>query len=182
MKRYSGFTLIELMAVISIVAIMMAIGMPAYRYVTASNRMAGEVNGLLGDMQLARAEAIKQGFPVTVCHSSDGTTCTPTVTTWDGGWIVFTDANHSRSVDGNDVILRVQRPFANNDTFNADNNIGAVTFNREGFAMGLPGPVTITLHDPVPIPSYTRCVYLTIVGSVATFTPISAVPVGVNCS
>jgi type IV fimbrial biogenesis protein FimT len=181
MKRYAGFTLVELMAVISIVSIMMAIGVPAYKYVTASNRMAGEVNGLLGDMQFARAEAIKQGSSVTVCRSADGTTCSATSTDWESGWIVFNDPTASKSVPNTQAILRLQKPFANRDTFTAENNIGAISFNREGFAMGLPGPVTITLHDPVPIASYTRCLYATIVGSIGTLTPASAAAVGVTC-
>src|SRR5437868_13985388 len=55
-KLRSGFTLTELMAVIAIAAILMAIGVPSYRYVGASYRMSSEVNGLLGDLQFARSE------------------------------------------------------------------------------------------------------------------------------
>jgi type IV fimbrial biogenesis protein FimT len=54
MKVTAGFTLIELIVVITIVSILMAVGVPSYRYVTNSNRMSAEVNGLLGDLQFAR--------------------------------------------------------------------------------------------------------------------------------
>src|SRR5690348_14373151 len=74
-RSISGFTLIELMFAIVIIAVLMAIADPSYRYITNSNRMAAEVNGLLGDMQYARSEAIKRGQNVTVCESSDGSSC-----------------------------------------------------------------------------------------------------------
>jgi len=64
-----------LLVVITIVAILMGLGVPSFKYVTVSNRMSAEVNGLLGDMQLARAEAIKEGSSVTVCSSTDGANC-----------------------------------------------------------------------------------------------------------
>ena len=65
MKRQRGFSLTELVMVMAIVAILLAIGVPSYRYIGNSYRMSSEVNGLLGDLMLARAEAIKDsGMPV----------------------------------------------------------------------------------------------------------------------
>ena len=60
---------------IAIAAIVAMLGVPSFRYVTNSNRIAGEVNGLLGDLQFARAEAIKEGQNVTVCVSANGASC-----------------------------------------------------------------------------------------------------------
>ena len=76
---------------------------------TNSNRIAAEINGLLGDLQFARAEAIKEGQTVTVCVSSNGATCAgAAVSTWQNGWIVFSDVNNDHTVDAGDAILRVQ--------------------------------------------------------------------------
>jgi len=75
MKRQYGFTLTELVVVMSIVAILLSLGVPSYRSITNSYRLSSEVNGLLGDLMYARAEAIKEGQPVTVCASTNGTTC-----------------------------------------------------------------------------------------------------------
>src|ERR1700729_1224536 len=77
-KRQAGFTLIEILTVITIVAILFALGVPSYQYVTNSNRISGEVNGLLGDMQYARSEAIKEDQTVTVCSSTNSTSAAPT--------------------------------------------------------------------------------------------------------
>jgi type IV fimbrial biogenesis protein FimT len=72
-RRDAGFTMTELIVVMMIIGILAAIGAPTFKYVTASNRIASEINGLLGDMQFARSEAVKEGQTVTVCASSNST-------------------------------------------------------------------------------------------------------------
>jgi type IV fimbrial biogenesis protein FimT len=168
-RRIAGLTLLEVLTVITIVSILMALGVPSYQYVTSSNRISGEVNSLLGDLQYARAEAIKEGQTVSVCASTNLTTCSGT-TTWQNGWIVFSDVNGSGAVDSpNDQVLRVQRAFSLGDTFNANNGMKFVTFNREGFALNLNNPpITVTLHAAVPSTGSTRCLQITIVGQLTT--------------
>jgi type IV fimbrial biogenesis protein FimT len=155
------------MTALTVAAVLVSVGVPSFRYVTNSNRATAEVNGLLGDLQLTRAEAIKQGRPVTICSSSNGATCAAN-TVWERGWIVFMDSNGNRIVDPGEPVMRVQRPFTATDTFRADNNVAAITFNREGFAFGLPGTVTLTLHDQTGNSVWTRCLAISIVGQLQT--------------
>lgn len=167
MNRQAGFTLTEVLIVTTIVAILFGIGLPSYKYVTTSNRVASEVNALLGDMQYARSEAIREGQTVTVCPSADGASCAGGATgVWQSGWIVFSDANNDQTVQAGEPVLRVQRKFAGGDTFAS--NPTAVTFNREGFATGLAATVLVTLHDPTGNVGYTRCLQITMVGSLKT--------------
>ena len=166
-SRSRGFTLIELMIVISIVAILMAIGIPSFQYVTSSNRASGEINGLLGDMQFARAEAIKEGQYVTICSSLDGLTCAGN-TSWKTGWIVFSDAAPFGTVDANDILLKMQKAFSGTDSLVADQTTKFVTFNRDGFAMSLANPVKFTLTTTPVNARFTRCLSLSIVGAVGT--------------
>ena len=63
MKRQNGFTITELLVVMAIVAILLGIGVPSYRYITNSYRLSAEINSLSGDLQYARAEAVKEGQP-----------------------------------------------------------------------------------------------------------------------
>jgi type IV fimbrial biogenesis protein FimT len=173
MKRQIGFSLTELMIVIAIVAILLTIGIPSYAYITNSYRTSSEVNSLLGDMQFARAEALKEGQFVTVCVSSNGTTCTGT-NTWQSGWIVYSNPANT-TVPAAGSVLRIQQPFSGNppDTFIANNAVSAVTYNREGFATtaaGFPN-TTITLHTPTANPVWTHCLWVTPQGLLTTETP-----------
>jgi type IV fimbrial biogenesis protein FimT len=162
------------MLVVAIVAILLGIGVPSYRYITNSYRMSSEVNGLLGDLMFARSEAIKEGQFVTTCASADGATCSGG-TAWNTGWIVFSNgANAAQPAGG---VLRVQQKFTGTtpDSFNADNGVSAVTYNREGFATtaaGFPN-TTITLHDPSANPLWSRCLWISPQGMLTTETPAS---------
>jgi type IV fimbrial biogenesis protein FimT len=169
-RRYAsrGITLVEMLIVMGIVATLMAIGIPSYKYVTNANRISGEINGLLGDLQFARSEAIKEGGTVTVCVSNDQATCiSTTTTTWHKGWIVFSDANANGAVDAGDLVLRAQKKFSSTDTFNANNSVGAITFNREGFGSVTNGTL-ITLHASPASQGSTRCLSVTLVGLIST--------------
>ena len=66
----SGFTLVELLITITIATILMSIGIPSYKYVTTSNRVSGEINALLADMQFARYEAVKEGLTTKIGRAS----------------------------------------------------------------------------------------------------------------
>jgi type IV fimbrial biogenesis protein FimT len=169
MKRQTGFNITELMVVLAIVAILLAIGVPSFRYVTNANRASSEVNGLLGDLMYARAEAIREGTPVVVCTSADAQSCA-NVTTWEGGWIICV-ANAGGTCDATTAVLHKQNTFAtafnSTDTLRPDatSNASAVSFNRMGFAIGLNAAgATFTLHDATASSQWTRCLSVTVVG------------------
>ena len=175
MKRQgAGFSITELMVVVAIVAILLGIGVPSYRYITNSYRMSAEINGLLGDLQYARSEAIRQGATVTTCVSSDGKFCTGGAN-WASGWIVFSDPDANQVVEAGETVLRTQGGFtgATPDSFNAVGNITAITYNREGFATtgaGFAG-TTIKLLDATQSAAWTRCLVIAPVGLLTTETP-----------
>jgi type IV fimbrial biogenesis protein FimT len=166
-RRESGVSLLELLIVITIGSILFSVGIPSYRTVTNSNRIAAEVNGLLGDMQYARAEAIRRGQTVSVCASADGASCS-NATTWETGWLVFSNPNGDTTVDPGDTVLRAQAALGGTDTFQASNGVAAVTFNREGFAVGIANGALITLHDAAVTSAWTRCLSITRIGLMAT--------------
>jgi type IV fimbrial biogenesis protein FimT len=173
MKRQKGFTLTEMLIVSAIVAILLGIAIPSYKYLTSSYRMSAEVNNLLGDMQFARGEALKEGNGVTVCVSADGATCTGG-TNWNPGWIVFSDPNSNAVVDPGERVLKVQSAFtgAIPDVFSAGGGVTSVTFNREGFATSVNGfqATTLTLTESTNNNAYTRCLQITAVGLMTTLT------------
>jgi type IV fimbrial biogenesis protein FimT len=162
-----GFTLIEVLMTIAIAAIVATIGIPSFRYVTNSNRIAGEVNGLLGDLQFARAEAIKEGQNVTVCVSAAGASCDGT-STWQNGWIVYSNPTGTAS-PATVSLLRIQKTFSGTDTFVAYPANPAITFNREGYAIGIANAGTlVSLHDSTNTTAWTRCLSITLNGMTQT--------------
>jgi type IV fimbrial biogenesis protein FimT len=169
LNRLSGYTAIELIVTMSVAAVLLAIAIPTFFWVTNSNRIAAEINGLLGDMQFARGEAVKEGQTVTVCVSANGTQCSG-ADTWQSGWIVFSDVNGNATVDPGEVILRIQKPFTSTDTFVATNTVGAITFNREGYATGIANGTLIELHDATNNHNWTRCLAINLVGMIVSQT------------
>ena len=165
--RQNGYTLLELMMTLAIAAIFAAVAMPSFRYVTNANRIASELNGLLGDLQFARGEAIKEGRNVTVCVSTSGTGCTGG-TAWQNGWMVFSDPTNVGVYDTGETILRVQTTFTGTDTFAATNSVTVITFNREGYATGIANGTLITLRDSSSNTNWTRCLNITLSGLMAS--------------
>jgi type IV fimbrial biogenesis protein FimT len=145
-----GFSLVELITVMAIVGIAIGIAVPSYKYVTNSNRVSAEVNQLLGDMQYARSEAVKEGSFVSVCPGTVSTsgstvtgTCASSGANWQNGWFVFSDVNGNGTFDTGDQVLRTQTAFTSNDTFaSSDSSVKVVTFNREGFTLSIPSSDT----------------------------------------
>jgi type IV fimbrial biogenesis protein FimT len=161
--------------VMLMVAILAALAIPSFKYVTASNRISAEINALLADMRFARTEAVKEGLPVTVCASSNGTSCTGSTASgvWTSGWIIFSDPSSNQTVPAGAVPLRVQRAlsvayYASTDTLtDTTNNTYAVTFNRQGFGSSIPtttSNVTISLRSTPENTATTRCLAITPVG------------------
>jgi len=92
-KRPAGFTLLELLISISLLAILLVTAVPSFRSAIQNNRLTTQTNDLVTALQLARTEALKRATAVSVC-ASDTTTATPTCgSDWTDGWMVVVDAN-----------------------------------------------------------------------------------------
>ncbi|MFD2425650.1 GspH/FimT family pseudopilin [Ralstonia solanacearum] len=166
--RARGFTLVELVVTIAIVAILVTLAAPSFRSTIQSARTSIEVNSLVNDLQFARSEAIKRGQPVSICVSSDGATCLANSSSnnkWQVGWIVFNDVNGSGGWIRPPMSWCASVPRSPGDTFVASPTTTVLTYNREGFATGLTsGTVTMTLHTVPVNQQATRCVAVNIVG------------------
>ena len=173
-RAQAGISLTEVIVTMGIAAMLMAIGVPSYRYVTYSNRATTEINTLLGDMQYARSEAVKEGQAVTMCPANAAYNACVGTTSWQSGWIIFSDVNNNQTVASTADILRVRQAFSSQppDTLVSDNTMEFVTFNREGFATAFPatvtGYVTFTLHTNPTESQWTRCLQVFSTGSMNT--------------
>jgi type IV fimbrial biogenesis protein FimT len=64
MKRRQGFTLVELLIVIAVVAVILALAGPSFRDFILVQRLKGTSSQLVTDFQYARSEAIARNRPV----------------------------------------------------------------------------------------------------------------------
>ena len=72
--RSRGFTLIELMVVISIMAVLLGIGVPSFKSFIAGQRVKTAAGDFSLALVFARSEAIKRNADVTVTAASSGAT------------------------------------------------------------------------------------------------------------
>lgn len=135
MKKYSGFTLIELMITLFIVGILLTVGVPSLRSFMQSNQLVASTNELISALHVARSEAIKLNSRVSICSSSNGTSCSGS-NSWRNGWIVFVDADGDLAgtgavctAIGTDCLLRVHDGFNDNllQVAGLDSNAAAIT-------------------------------------------------------
>jgi type IV fimbrial biogenesis protein FimT len=68
-----GFTIIELMIVIVVVAVLLTLAIPAFREFIARNRLEGVVSELVTDLQYARSEAVSRNENVGLLTGAAGT-------------------------------------------------------------------------------------------------------------
>ena len=102
-NRPSGFTLVELMIAIAVLAILLAIALPSFQQSLRSNRVATATNEMVASLALARSEALRNKRGGGVCASSNGTACGAN---WNDGWLVWADVNGNGALDAAEAVLR----------------------------------------------------------------------------
>lgn len=152
-----GFTLIELMVIIAVIAILSAIAAPWMVGLMNANRLSSTAGELTTAAQLARAEAIRRSAQVRLCRSTDGTTCE------DGddwrGWAIVGSNNR----DNSEAVVRGGL-FPRNVQLAGP--AGGITFNSAGL---IPAAEVLTLCIPTERPADNqRVITISVAGHVRT--------------
>ncbi len=144
----NGFTLLELIVTVFVVAIILGVGIPSFQRTFQTSRMAGATNDLITSIYLARSEAVKRRAPVTLCSSNDPFAVVPTCNVGGNiaGWIVFVDdadldgngqPDGNIAIDPGELVLKVHQPFP--QQISARSDASFTSFSSSGFRRD--GPV-----------------------------------------
>jgi type IV fimbrial biogenesis protein FimT len=98
-KGAHGFTLIELMVAIAILAILLGIAVPSFNDAALGSKLGSYANSFVSGTSLARSEAIKRNTTIVLCASANGTSCA-TSGGWEQGWIVACRTTDNIACDG----------------------------------------------------------------------------------
>ncbi len=146
-QQNSGFTLVELMVTIAVLAILVAIGIPSFQSTLDKRRLTGAAEQLYADLQYARSEAIKRnanvlvslkpakdvtsatwcyGISTATCDCSTGTTCqldgVTKIVNQDG----FRGVTLMHNFTGDRLTLNSQRGTATQGTISLSASVGTV--------------------------------------------------------
>jgi len=144
MKKYSGFTILELMITLAVVAVVTSFAIPAMGQFIKNDRLTTQINTLVSHLAYARSEAVTRNQQTVLCARSSDTACG---SEWKNGWLLFVDANSNGTLDAaTDEILRVQQTLEGENILSSSETIGnTVVYDYRGFAPSSIG--TFTLCD-----------------------------------
>jgi type IV fimbrial biogenesis protein FimT len=108
-RKDAGFTLIELMTVVAILAVTLAVGLPTFSGAIERQRVATTLHLLGTDMAMARSTAVMRRSHVVVCPRNASSGCSGDQD-WSHGWMVFADPDGDRQPNTGDDILRIGEP------------------------------------------------------------------------
>lgn len=150
-RQSFGFTLVELVVAMAVAAILVIVAVPNLRSFIQNGRLITQTNDLVGDLSLARSEAIKRRTNIGICKSTDGITCAGGGD-WRDGRAIFVDVDNNSTWDAGEPILRFREALASTaDSLSTNAVLGdpiIFTANGATSSVTLGGPVgTFTFCD-----------------------------------
>jgi type IV fimbrial biogenesis protein FimT len=147
-KLRSGFTLIELMVVIAIIAIMATVASPSFTEIQRNSELVSATNNLVATLNNARSEAMKNGVNAGIIPTTTGTASTD----WNLGITSFVDKDFDGAFDATkDTLLRKIEILPSYLTITSSNTTNTVLlFNAPGYLAKIPdqsfGNTTFTIQ------------------------------------
>lgn len=143
--KANGFTLLELMVVITVSILLITVAIPGMINFVVSSQRSSSAMEFYTDLNLARSEAIARNQRITVCKSDDGVNCLAIGSgNWHDGWIVYvnkdgvvdtTEPDVNVDPDINEDILRINDGLPNGfslDSEAADDLRRSISFLSSG--------------------------------------------------
>lgn len=138
-----GFTLIEMMVTLAIVAVLAMVAVPNFIAFQRNSELTSMANNLVGAMNMARTESMKRNTNTLVAPTSG--------TDWAGGWRVFVDVNRDGTFNAGDILVNTYPALPSYIEVAASNS--QALFNGSGYSFdsGVPSNLTISIaRNDVP--------------------------------
>ena len=119
--RQRGFTLVELMVTLALMAILVGIAVPSFSTMIANNRIATQTNELVGALNLARSEAVRRGQGVSIRSTAAGIE-------FATGWRIFNDPGLTGAAPATDDVLRESTSLAGRTTLRRVTKTGTTSY------------------------------------------------------
>lgn len=165
LRRIQGFTVIELMITLVVIAIILSFAIPGFTSMISSNAIASQTNHFSSAISLARSEAIKRNVSVMVCKRS-GNACS-TSSQWESGWIIFADADADDALDSGEEIRLIEALKSNYTLRPSISNLNWLSFQSDGRVetnTGTFAGVTFRLCGPDADNSQSRAITFNVIG------------------
>ncbi|MCD7098873.1 GspH/FimT family pseudopilin [Stenotrophomonas sp. MMGLT7] len=91
-KEGAGFSLIELMVTVAVLAVLVTVALPSFTSTINGNRLVAQANELVVMAQLAKSEAIRANGTAHLCRTTDGSSCADGNGEWSR-WLVVSGGN-----------------------------------------------------------------------------------------
>lgn len=109
-SRLHGFTLVEMMLAVAVLAILLGLAVPSLRDLQQRNRIAGAANELVAHINLARLHAVTRREITVMCPGTAASGCSGD-NRWHRGWVVFRDPDRNGTPENERDVLRVGPRF-----------------------------------------------------------------------
>jgi prepilin-type N-terminal cleavage/methylation domain-containing protein len=105
--RDYGYSLLELMMTIAVMALVLTLGIPSFAALKARHAQRVELDALFHAIHQARKASIMRKQVVSLCPTTDGNACDPGHD-WSGGFLLFenSDRDEPPELDDGEILLR----------------------------------------------------------------------------